>query len=172
MSLTNWQGGGIKWEAYSSSGWITVSPDSGITPDSIVVRVNPSDLKAGINVDSIVVSAQDTLNSHQKINVIFTLAPEVKIRTFPNPFSDSLTVIVKTADVSDKVKISVFTVAGELVYQFPEKSGFDSGGNENGIYERIWYGRNEHGEETGSGVYLLKIDAGGKSRIVKVAKIK
>lgn len=172
LDVTNWQGGGLKWKAYSSSGWITFFPDSGITPDQITVEVNPSELKAGINEDSIVVSCQDTLNSQQKITVIFTIAPNVLIRTFPNPFSDSLTVIVKTVDVADKVKISVFTVAGELVYQFPEKSGFDSGGNGNGIYESIWCGRNEDGEETGSGIYLLKIDAGGKSRIVKVAKIK
>jgi hypothetical protein len=172
LNVTNWQGGGLKWKAYSSSGWVSFLPDTGITPDLIKVWVNPIELKAGINEDSIVFTAQDTLKSHQKITVIFTLVPEAEIRTFPNPFSDSLTVIVKTADVADKVKISVFTVAGELVYTFPEESGFDFGGNENGIYERIWYGRNEKGEETGSGIYLLKIDAGGKSRIVKVAKIK
>ena len=172
LDISNWQGGGLKWKAYSPSGWITFSPDSGITPDLITVKVNPSELKTGINEDSIVVSSQDTFNSRQKITVIFTLVPEVQIRTFPNPFSDSLTVIVKTAEVTDEVKISVFTVAGELVYEFTGKSGVQIGSNGGQIYERVWDGRNEKGEEVGSGIYILKIDLDRESRIFKVAKIK
>ncbi len=166
LNLTDyWQGEGLKWKAFATADWITIGPDSGITPRSCSVVVHPAGLKAGINRGSIVISAHNAISSQQKVPVIFTLHPSAQVLTFPNPFSDSLTVHVKESDVPQKIKISVFTVAGELVYRFPENDGQES-------YQQTWDGSNEKGREVGSGIYLLKIDIDGQSQIVKVAKVK
>jgi len=165
LSITNWQGEGSEWRAHTTADWITLFPDSGFTPQLIRVTVNPTGLSAGINRGLVVISAEDIINSSQTVPVVMTLFPGVQVRAFPNPFTDSLTVIVEKPKTSSKIKVSVFTVAGELVYRFPEKDGQE-------IYQHTWDGKNEQGREVGSGIYLLKVDIGHQSQIVKVAKVK
>jgi hypothetical protein len=172
LSLTDWQGYQLEYKVSTFAEWITFLPDSGFTADMIWVIVHPSSLKAGMNQDSIVISSQGAINSPQKVPVVFTLHPATQVCAFPNPFADRLTFIVENPDTTSKIKVSVFTVAGELVYRFPEKSDFGLGRDGEIIYEQTWDGRNEKGEEVASGIYLLKIDTDDKSQIVKVAKVK
>jgi len=167
-----WQGEGLKWEAITTAHWINIFPDSGITPSQCSVMVHPASLKVGINQDSIVISAHNAINSQQKVLVVLTIQATAQVQAFPNPFSDYLTVIAKRTDTVGKIKVGVFTVAGELVYEFPEKSYFGSGQDGEKAYQQTWGGRNEKGEEVANGIYLLKIDIDDKSQIVKVAKIK
>ncbi|MFH1337143.1 MAG: S8 family peptidase [Candidatus Zixiibacteriota bacterium] len=172
LSISNFQGGGLEWEASTPAGWITLFPNSGDTSDMMWVTVHPAGLKAGTNTDSILFTYIGAIDSSQKVPVNLVLHPSAQVRAFPNPFRDSITVIVENSDATSQVRIHVFTVAGELVYKFPDKSDFISGDNGKAIYENTWDGRNENGEEVGSGIYLLKIDMNNKSRIVKVAKVK
>jgi len=165
LSVANWQGEGLKWNAHTDADWITLLPDSGFTSDLFWVIVHPSRLKTGINRDSILISSSGAINSPQKVPVVFTLHPATSVRTFPNPFTDSLTVVVEKPDIASKVTVYVFTVAGELVCRFPKK-------DEETVYEQTWDGKNDKGEEVGSGIYLLKIDIDDHPQIVKVAKIK
>jgi len=165
LDISDWLGESLEWKATTTANWITLLLDSGNTPDLIWVTVNPKGLKAGINCDSIKISADSAINSPLKVPVIFTLHPSAQVLTFPNPFGDSLTVIVEEPNSSDKIKITVFTVAGEFVYRFSERYTEE-------IYQQTWDGRNEKGEEVAGGIYLLKIDIGGQSQIRKVAKIK
>jgi flagellar hook assembly protein FlgD len=151
---------------------MTLFPDSGFTPDLIWVSVHPAGLKAGFNSDSITISSEDAVNLSVKVPVVVILHLTTRVRAFPNPFTDSLTVIVEKPNVASKIKVSVFTVAGELVYRLPEKSDFRSTGDGKEIYEQTWDGKNEKGNEVASGIYLLKVDIDDKSKIVKVAKIK
>jgi flagellar hook assembly protein FlgD len=106
------------------------------------------------------------VNSPQPLVVSLLIHPGAKerIRIFPNPFSDSLTVFVDKSNVKDKIKISIFTVAGELIYQFPEENGGE-------VFQQTWDGSNEDGKRVSGGIYLLKVDINGHSEIVKVAKI-
>jgi len=165
LEITNWQGQGLEWEARTTGDWISVLPDSQSTPSVIWVTVDPENLKAGINRDTIVISADSAINPLQKVPVVFTLHPSAQVLTFPNPFTDSLTVIVEEVNPLSSVKLAVFSVAGELICRFPERRVED-------IYQQTWDGRNERGEEAGSGIYLLKINIDGQSQIVKVAKVK
>ncbi len=165
LSIINWQGAGVEWSATSNANWITVFPPAGLTDDLILVSADPSHLKAGINRDSIVITADSAINSPQKVQVTFTLHPSVQVLTFPNPFTDTLTVIVEEPDPLSRIRIAVFTVAGELVYRFPENDAGE-------IWQQTWDGRNERGEEVASGIYLLKVDVDDRSRIVKVARAK
>jgi hypothetical protein len=165
LEITNWQEGGLEWESQTTADWISVFPPSYHEPTSVWVTVDPSNLKAGVNTDSVIISADSAINLFQKVPVFFTLHPGVQVLVFPNPFSDSLSVIVEADGSLSRVKIAVFTAAGELVYRFPERGAETT-------YQETWDGTNESGEEVASGVYLLHVDIGGQSEIHKVAKVK
>ncbi len=165
LSIVEWQGKNLEWTASSGADWITVFPNSGSTPDLVRVKVNPSGMQAGVNQSWIEISADSAINTLTKIPVTLTIHPHVQVLAFPNPFTDSLTLVVEESPTPRQVKIAVFTAAGELVYRFPEDYGED-------IYQYVWDGRNENGEEVASGIYLLKIDVDGNSQIKKVAKVK
>ncbi|HEX7400556.1 MAG TPA: S8 family serine peptidase, partial [candidate division Zixibacteria bacterium] len=172
LSISSFQGEDLKWEASTSAKWITLFPNSGDTSDMMWVTVHPAGLKAGTNTDLILFTYTGAIDSSQGVPVNLVLHPNTQVRVFPNPFRDSLTIVVEKSDALSHVKINVFTVAGELVYKFPDKSYFISGENGKAIYEDTWDGRNEKGEEVGSGIYLLKLDIDNRSQIVKVAKVK
>jgi serine protease AprX len=155
----------LEWKLIQIPDWLSIDPDSGVTPCTCLVTVDPSHLKVGINQDTIEVSPKDAINWPQSVAVTLIIHSTVKIVTFPNPFSDSLTVFVDKSDASDKIKLSIFTVAGELVYQFSERDGGE-------VFQKTWDGRNDRGRRVSSGIYLLKVDINGHSEIIKVAKIK
>jgi hypothetical protein len=165
LEIANWQDHGLAWEARTTADWITVYPESHGEPTSAWVIVDPSHLKAGTNTNTITISADSAINLFQQVSVSFTLHPGVQVLAFPNPFADSLTVIVEELNPLSKVKIAVFTAAGELVYRFPERVAEHT-------YQEIWVGRNVNGEEVANGVYLLHVEIGGRSEIYKVAKVK
>ena len=165
LEIANWQGGDLEWEAAMTADWISVFPPSYSGPTSAWVTVNPSNLSAGANVDTLTIRADSAINLFQKIPVFFTLHPGSRVLTFPNPFVDSLTVIVEEENPPTQVNVSVFTTAGELVFRFPEREA-------KGMYQQSWDGRNESGEEVASGVYLLHVEIGGRSEIHKVVRVK
>jgi len=165
VEVLDWEEGELEWKAHTTAEWITLLPDSDSTPGLMRVTVNPRGLRTGINRDSILISAGDAINSPQKVEVIFVLHPGVQLVTFPNPFTDSLTILVESEETPRKIKISVFTIAGELVYRFPEREWEE-------LAQYTWDGKNERGREVGSGIYLLKVDIDHRSQIVKVAKVK
>jgi subtilisin family serine protease len=172
LSISDWQGGLLKWNAATAASWITLYPNSGFSPDVIGVKVHPLDLSVGIHTDSIIIASDSAVNSPQKVPVNLILHANAQVRVFPNPFRDSLCVVIEKPDAAGKLKINVFTVAGELVYKFPSVSEVIPGESGKAIYEYTWDGRNEKGEEVGSGIYILKIDLDNSSRLVKVAKVR
>jgi hypothetical protein len=155
----------LEWKLIQSPDWLSIDPDSGVTPCTCLVTADPSHLKVGINQDTMKVSPKNAISWPQSIAVTLIIHSTVKIVTFPNPFSDSLTVFVDKSDASDKIKLSIFTVAGELVYQFSERDGGE-------VFQKTWDGRNDRGRRVSDGIYLLKVDINGHSEIIKVAKIK
>jgi serine protease AprX len=72
---------------------------------------------------------------------------------FPNPFSERTT-IVFDAPYRSFVKVSIFTLVGELVWE--HELFWDVGGK----CQVDWDGRNGVGEEVASGVYLYQVVAG------------
>lgn len=165
LEMVDWQGESLEWSASANVDWITLFPESGFTPDLIWVTVNPSGLQAGINEAFVEIAAGSAINSLVRLPLVLTLHSTTEALAFPNPFTDSLTVLVKESGAPRRIKIDVFTVSGERVHRFPEYYGPET-------YQRSWHGRNEEGEEVGNGIYLLKADIAGQSQIIKVAKVK
>ena len=76
--------------------------------------------------------------------------PFVALYNYPNPFSESTT-IVFDAPQRSFVKVSIFTLAGELVWE--HELFWDLGGR----CQVDWDGRNGAGREVASGVYLYQV---------------
>jgi serine protease AprX len=169
LHIYNTGGGELRWQAISDADWLNLEPSSDITlvnePSATNLIVDLTDLPAQLHQATITISGDDSLTLPVTAEVTLIIHSTNKIFAFPNPFSDSLTVFVDKSDAKDKMKISIFTVAGELVYQFPEEYGEKA-------FEKTWDGKNEDGRRVSSGIYLLKVDINGHSEIVKVAKIK
>ncbi len=165
LEIVDWQGENLEWTASPQADWISVFPASGLTPDLIWVTVNPSGQRVGVNQGYLEISAEAAINAEVILPVVLTLHPTVEMVVFPNPFTDSLTVLVEESELPRRIRIDVFTVAGELVYTFPEQDGPE-------LYQRTWDGKNKSGEEVAGGVYLLRVDINGDSEIRKVAKVK
>ncbi len=87
------------------------------------------------------------------------------VQNYPNPFGEETNIVFTLRESAD-VEIRIYNTLGQKVRTLVKK-GLPKG--EHGI---VWDGRNENGEEVGSGIYLLKIDIDGRSQIVKVAKVK
>jgi len=169
LHIYNIGGGELRWQAISNAGWLNLEPSSGTTlvnePSTINLTVDITDLPAEVQQATITISGDDTLTLPVTAKVTLIIHSTNKIFAFPNPFQDSLTVFVDKYDAKDKINTSIFTVSGELVYQFPEEDGEK-------VFQKTWDGRNENGRSVSSGIYLLKIDINGHSEIVKIAKIK
>ncbi|HPT72341.1 MAG TPA: T9SS type A sorting domain-containing protein [Candidatus Cloacimonadota bacterium] len=90
--------------------------------------------------------------------------PEVHstLTNYPNPFNNSTTITYKASHVLPELKISIFNIKGELVFQKELK----------GSTNVQWNGENEDGEQVSSGLYLSRISSGNHvlaiRRMVKV----
>jgi len=161
--------GELKWQAISDADWLNLEPSSDTTlvnePSATNLTVDINDLPAQLHQATITISGDDTLTLPVTAKVTLIIRSTAKIAAFPNPFQDSLTVFVDKSNAKDKINISIFTVAGELVYQFPEEDGGE-------IFRETWDGRNEKGRRVSSGIYLLRVDINDHSEIVKIAKTK
>ena len=80
---------------------------------------------------------------------------EVPILTqsYPNPANPEAN-IAYTLSVSEKVRIQIFNISGQLVHTF------DMGYQSPGSYSVQWDGRHENGQPVASGVYFYRIQAG------------
>ncbi|MCK4417978.1 MAG: T9SS type A sorting domain-containing protein, partial [Candidatus Latescibacteria bacterium] len=74
-------------------------------------------------------------------------------QSYPNPFNPE-TQIAYTLSVSEKVRIQIYNVTGQLIRTY------DLGYQPAGSYSVHWDGRNENGDPAASGVYLYCIEAG------------
>jgi serine protease AprX len=169
LHIYNIGGGGLRWQAMSDADWLNLEPSSDTAfvnqPSITHLTVDISDLSSELHQATLTISGDDTLTRSVTAEVTLVIHSTNKIFVFPNPFSDSLTVFVDKSDAKDNIKISIFTVAGELVYQFPPEDGGD-------VFRKTWDGKNEDGKRVSDGIYLIKVDINEHSEIVKVAKIK
>lgn len=88
---------------------------------------------------------------------------------WPNPFSDCTHIRYWLGEEAS-VEIKIFDLAGNLIDQF---SGAGYSKTEN---EVLWYGKNSHGKDVASGVYLCRIEAksGNQKKVafVKMALVR
>jgi len=74
-------------------------------------------------------------------------------QNYPNPFNPA-TVIRFQLPVSSKVRLAIYSIAGQLVRTMVDRSSAA------GAHSVAWNGRNERGHAVSSGVYVYKLEAG------------
>jgi hypothetical protein len=110
-----------------------------------------------------------TLNDRGYLIPDLAVAPApagaVRLRTFPNPFNPTVSIVVDL-DRSETVDVRVFDVQGHLV------TILWSGSLPKGANLLHWSGIDSRGQPVASGVYLVKAEVAGTSTTIKSALIK
>ncbi len=86
-------------------------------------------------------------------------------QNFPNPFNPVTTIKFSITERSI-VQLKVFNLLGEIVKTLVSQT------KEAGIHSVTWNGLNEIGNPVNSGVYLLRLEAGSKSQMLKIILLK
>ncbi|MDP7021791.1 MAG: T9SS type A sorting domain-containing protein [Candidatus Krumholzibacteria bacterium] len=82
-------------------------------------------------------------------------------KAYPNPFNPATTLRF-TVDSPQRMRLAVFDIAGRHQAQVADKT-FDAG-----THELLWQARDDAGRRLPSGVYLLRMEAAGKSETQKL----
>jgi hypothetical protein len=91
-------------------------------------------------------------------------------RNFPNPFNASTQIIFEIKPTSlgakEKASLRIYNVRGELVAILVE--GLDLAG----VYQVVWDGKDNRGEQVASGVYFYRLEMGGRAETRKMTLLK
>jgi len=82
-------------------------------------------------------------------------------QNYPNPFSSS-TAIPYNVNKHADIKVTIYDILGREVRQF--RIGLQTVG----VHKIVWDGRNSLGQKVANGIYLYKLQAGGKSEVKKM----
>jgi len=85
---------------------------------------------------------------------------------YPNPFNPTTTVVYFVPADAEPIELSVYNVAGQLVRTLA------SGEMEPGRHAAVWDGRDAGGARASSGVYFVRLSAGGDARTKKIVLLK
>ncbi|MDD5492558.1 MAG: fibronectin type III domain-containing protein, partial [bacterium] len=85
-----------------------------------------------------------------------------RVRSFPNPWKKSAGGLITISHLTDKAKVKIFNLAGELVRELEEQNGVT-----------FWDAKNESGQDVASGVYIYyAYDDEGHEKTGKMVIIK
>lgn len=93
------------------------------------------------------------------------IAATVLHAPFPNPFNPRTTIRFDLKDPGH-VRIAIYTVQGRRV------TLLEDGRLPSGRYERVWRGVDSDGGEVASGVYFVRMEAGGQHEVQRVALLR
>jgi len=151
--------GGTSWQPfareikYGRLAYITVSPhDSDIlyvgSYGAGGFRIDISELAAGVE------------DNESEIPASFSL-----LQNYPNPFNPETTISYRI-DTDNLVSLTIYDVLGKKVRTVIKQ--YQSAGS----YEFQWDGSNDAGSAVGSGVYLCRLNCGGKVEYVKMTVLR
>ncbi|MDD4874751.1 MAG: FlgD immunoglobulin-like domain containing protein, partial [Dehalococcoidales bacterium] len=98
--------------------------------------------------------------------IVFVVSNEInaeKVINYPNPFKDDTKFTYILPSTVDEVRIEVYDLNGELVYETGD------GSRQAGYNETFWNGKNRYGEDIANGVYIYRliIRGDGQEKIIK-----
>jgi len=165
MSISNPGEGQLKWTATPDVSWLTLKPDSSFITSLCTLAVDISGLDKGVYPANVTVKINQAPDSIQIAQVTLIISGSNRIWVYPNPFSDFLTISVGKTNSEKPVRLFIFNVAGELVYKISNEIAQE-------IFKTSWNGKNSKGEDLAAGIYLIKVDVGNESEVVKIVKLK
>jgi hypothetical protein len=111
-------------------------------------------------------TADITVGTPQGISVYDDLLPG-KLRilgNFPNPFNPNTAVRFEVLE-NARVNLEIFSITGQKIKSLAD------GEYEPGLYTIPWNGKDNNGDEIGSGVYFYRLSVDGRSISTKMLKL-
>jgi len=93
------------------------------------------------------------------------ISSDLKLSNFPNPFNP-YTLITYQLKKSANVKLNIYNIKGQLVRALVNER------QSAGRHEIFWDGKDQHGNEVSSGVYLYRLEADKRYTIKKMMLVK
>jgi len=90
--------------------------------------------------------------------------PQITMYNYPNPFNPSTTISF-TAEDTENAELTIYNIKGQKVKQLLSDQ------LSSGEHSVVWDGRDDNGNEVGTGVYFYKL-SNSDEHIGKVVKIK
>ncbi|HID10217.1 MAG TPA: T9SS type A sorting domain-containing protein [Candidatus Latescibacteria bacterium] len=143
--------------AVSSSGRLYVADRSEEAPGIYIYDISDDELVAGsvptgLPPNSVAIVGVPTAVAETEGSLL--LSPSLAL-PFPNPFN-SRAVVPYVLGEDGYVRLAVYDMLGRKVRVLFE------GRQEKGLHRAYWDGRDEEGRSVASGIYILKLEAGGK----------
>jgi flagellar hook assembly protein FlgD len=89
-----------------------------------------------------------------------------EIGSYPNPFNASTTISFSLPQAS-RISLVVYNAYGQRIKTLISNQEFSQG-----IHKVHWDGKNEHGENVASGIYLCRLTFENKVKLVRLMLIK
>ena len=83
------------------------------------------------------------------------------LQNYPNPFNNH-TIIRYSLDIPTEFSLEVYNILGQQV------RNLDSGFKQAGVYDVIWNGRNDNGNDVTSGVYFYKLTGDDRTEVKRM----
>jgi immune inhibitor A len=142
---------------FSGASWPNSDSYSGTGTSVSVVNISNS---------GATMTADITVGTPQGISVYDDLLPG-KLRilgNFPNPFNPNTAVRFEVLE-NARVNLEIFSITGQKIKSLAD------GEYEPGLYTIPWNGKDNNGDEIGSGVYFYRLSVDGRSISTKMLKL-
>lgn len=129
-------------------------------------KLGPLDAYAGISIDSAVTKSIGEWDlSHVKNNSVLDIKGYILEQNYPNPFNPETTIRYQLP-IDGKVILVIYNMMGQVVKWLVDDR------KKAGYYEEIWDGRDRFGNVQGTGMYLVRMQAGSFTQTRKLLLLK
>jgi len=150
----------------TEDGWLTISKKEGLISNRVKCFAIGRDSDIWVGTSEGLSRLYGFLTTSVKLEEETpALETHVLESNYPNPFNATTAILYRIAK-TDHVELTVFDVLGRkvrLLYHGVQTPG---------DYRVIWNGKNESGEEVGSGIYLLHLRAGEFTAVRKMCLLR
>lgn len=135
--------------------------------DSIIIHwpIQTTDILTGITADQMLTVTEGSTITH--VNVASPRSPAAFTlhQNFPNPFNPSTRLSFSVRQTAP-ARLVIFNLAGQEIraFQFAALPA--------GRHEVEWNGKDRHGRDVGSGIYLVQLRSGSFTRAIKIALVR
>jgi len=116
-------------------------------------------VQAGFYNGQIIIHNYFTSNEDETVPLLYN------VKVYPNPFNPK-TCIAFDMNKSERVTVDIYNIKGQKV------KALHNGLLGKGTHQLIWDGKDDNNKNTGTGVYLAKINVNGKNHIQKMMLMK
>lgn len=150
----------------TEDGWLTISENEGLISNRVKCFAIGRDSDIWVGTSRGLSHLYGFLTTSVKLEEETpALETHVLESNYPNPFNATTTILYRIGKTQD-VQLTVFDVLGRRVRSLYH--GMQTAGE----YRVIWDGKNESGEEAGSGIYLLNLRVGEFTAVRKMCLLR